>query len=68
MNVPRQCPQCGKPMAEEPKWKGLWACPDSKIRLNDEPPYQYQCDGMELTEEGVEAFNAELWRIHTARN
>lgn len=37
-------------------------CPDSKVRLNDKPPFKFKCDGMYLTPEGAEAFEAELAR------
>jgi hypothetical protein len=59
----RPCPECGKPMIEEPEWKGLWTCPDSKIKLNDAPPFRFKCDGKELTNEGVEVFETEYIRL-----
>lgn len=38
-------------MAEERKFPGLWMCPDGRIRLNDSPPFRFNCGGMELTDE-----------------
>jgi hypothetical protein len=58
----KPCPNCGKPMEEQPKFKGLWTCPD-KIPINDAPPFQLKCDGMELTEEGA----AEFEKVLTAK-
>ena len=56
------CPKCGKEMSEEPKFPGLWTCPDSKIRLNDEAPFKFKCDGIKLTVDGAVAFEDELHR------
>jgi|GEM_PF-5213052 len=64
----RPCPECGKPMCEETGWKGLWTCPDSKIRLNDSPPFRFKCDGKEITDEGVELFEAEIIRLIASSN
>jgi hypothetical protein len=62
------CPKCGKPMVEQPKFPGLWMCPDGKIFLNDSPPFRRLCEGMELTDEGAELFDAELRRQWSERN
>ena len=62
------CPNCKKPMIEEPKFPGLWMCPDGKIRLNDSPPYRFKCEGKELTDGGAEAFHRELCRQSAERN
>ena len=68
MQEVKPCPKCGKPMHEEIKFFGLWSCPDSKIILTDKPPYLRKCDGMELTEEGSQAFEDELKKLaSTAR-
>lgn len=64
----KPCPKCGKPMAEEPKFKGLWMCPDGKIRLNETAPFAFKCDGMKLTNAGVKALENELLRQHLLRN
>lgn len=58
----KPCPECGKPMTESEGFPGLWCCPDSKIRLNDEPPYRFKCQGLEITEEGYAAFDREVLR------
>lgn len=62
------CPKCGKPMAEEPEWPGLWVCPGYKIRLNDAPPFRFACTGSELTDRGVQVFEAELYNLIAERN
>lgn len=67
-NQPRLCPKCGKTLAEERKFPGLWTCPDSKILLNDARPFRYKCDGMHLTDDGARAFGEELNREHARRN
>ena len=64
----KNCPKCGKLMAEEPKFPGLWVCPDGKKRLTAVPPYLFKCSGMFLTEAGQRQFDAELWRQHTEQN
>lgn len=60
----RPCPKCGKPMVEAPKFPGLWQCPDYRVRLNDVPPFEFKCTGMELTREGAEALEVEILRLH----
>lgn len=62
-NDAHPCPKCGKLMAEEPQFKGLWTCPDYKMKLNEKPPFQFKCTGMVLTEEGATALEAEVFRI-----
>ena len=65
----KPCPKCGKPMLEEPKWPGLWRCPDYSAPINtDGPPFFYKCRGMEVTEEASEAFHNEMHRIIAERN
>ncbi len=64
----RACPKCGKIMAEEPKFKGLWTCPDYKVRLNDKPPFYFKCTGMLLTDEGAAQFEAVLTKLNQERN
>lgn len=68
MNEAHLCPKCGKEMREEPRFPGLWCCPDYKIRLNERPPYQFKCNGTEVTEAGVKAFDAECRRQFLERN
>ena len=68
MDLTHYCPECGKPMAEEPKWRGLWTCPDSKVRLNSAPPYQFKCNGLQLTDEGAALFHNEMLRLVSAGN
>lgn len=53
-------------MMESEGFPGLWFCPDSKIRLNDAPPFRFKCEGMEITDEGCAAFDREVLR-QTAR-
>ncbi len=67
------CPKCGKPMAEQPRFKGLWMCPDYINALNPDhgPPFDYRCDGMELTDDGAEELEALLtqkWIERAAEN
>lgn len=63
------CPKCGKPMEENPNWKGQWSCPDYKQALNtDGPPFRFKCDGQHLTDHGAALFDEELRRQHAARN
>ncbi len=50
-------------MEEQPKFKGLWTCPD-KTPINDAPPYEFKCDGMELTEEGAAEFEKVLQAMY----
>ena len=68
MNLIKPCPICGKPMAEEAKFPGLWICPDGKIQLNDSPPYRFKCDGLMLTKEGSEEFLKTLRETYLERN
>lgn len=49
-------------MAEQPKFPGLWMCPDYKVALNDSPPFRYKCEGMELTGVGSESLERELFK------
>jgi len=62
------CPVCGKEMVEEAEFPGLWVCVDGKVPINHEPPYQWKCRGMVMTEEGAEAFEKELYRQFVERN
>lgn len=57
---PRPCPKCGKPMAEEPQFKGLWMCPDYKLAINSRPPFRYKCTGSKLTKAGAKALQEAL--------
>lgn len=68
MKVIKHCLRCGKEMAEQPKFPGLWMCPDYKVALNDSPPFRYKCEGMELTGVGSEALERELFKIISERN
>lgn len=63
----KPCPKCGKPMTEQVKFPGLWACPDYSEPLNDAPPFRYRCEGITLTEAGAVAFEAELLRVYLKR-
>lgn len=65
---PKTCPKCGKDMSEEPEFKGLWTCPDFKVRLTERPPFRFKCTGMELTEEGGAALVSEIERLIAERN
>ena len=62
------CPNCGKPMVENPKWRGHWTCPDSLKPLNSGPPYKFKCYGMAFEPHAVEEFNQELLRLIALRN
>ncbi len=55
-------------MEEEPGWPGLWRCPDNKVRLNDAPPFRWKCNGKEITEEAVEAFEDAYAKLIAERN
>lgn len=55
-------------MKEEPKFPGLWICPDGRVRINESPPYRFKCAGVELTEEGTEALQKEIWKQYAQRN
>lgn len=56
------CPKCGKTMEESIGFPGLWCCPDSKILMNDEPPFMFKCDGLEITDEARYQFDREVIR------
>lgn len=62
------CPKCGKPMIENPKWRGQWSCPDYRKALNDAPPFEYKCTGMTITQSGADAFDEAVLKIQIARN
>ena len=64
----RQCPKCGKPMRECPKWPGLWQCVDYGKPINDAKPYRYKCTGLEITDEGVQGFDEACRKIICERN
>lgn len=68
MIIFKPCPECGKAMEEQPKFPGLWVCPDGKIQLNDAPPFRFKCYGMELTEAGANALENEMMKIAISRN
>lgn len=69
MSAPlKPCPKCGRPMAEETQFPGLWTCPGYKVRLNDKAPFRFECTGMELTEAGAEAFADEVMRVWTEKH
>jgi len=55
-------------MVEQPQFKGLWMCPDYRNALNDAPPFQYKCKGIELTEEGAEEFEQLLLKKWIEKN
>lgn len=55
-----ECPKCGKPMPEEAKMKGVYMCPDYKVRLNDAPPYRFKCTGLHVTDQAGVEFQKEL--------
>ena len=48
------CPNCQAIMREQKKFRGLWTCD--------------KCDGMELTDEGANAFALELMRVWIEKN
>lgn len=58
----KPCPKCGRPMAEETQFVGLWTCPGYRNWLHTK--LRFECDGMELTEAGAQAFEDELMRVH----
>lgn len=58
------CPKCGKQMEEQPKFRGLWQCPDYRTALNDKPPFVYKCNGINLTDAAAEALHEELMRLY----
>ncbi len=62
------CAKCGKKMEEGPKFPGLWLCPDYKIRLNDRPPFQFACTGMEMTQRGYRDIERELNKLWAQQN
>lgn len=62
------CPKCGKAMAEQPKFAGLWICPDYVEPLNKRPPFRYKCKGMVLTDAGAAAMDEELRRRYVLHN
>ncbi len=62
------CPKCGKQMEEQPRFLGLWQCPDYRSPINDSPPFQYKCDGMKLTDAGAQLLEDELFRQSIQRN
>ena len=62
------CPKCGKVMAEESEFEGLWTCPDYKVTTDNKPPFRYKCTGMILTEKGSQNLEDELYRQSAERN
>ena len=62
------CPLCGRTMIEEPEWPGLWVCPGNRVRLNDSPPYRFECLGSVFTDQAVVVFEAELNRLLSEGN
>lgn len=48
----KPCPKCGRPMAEETMFRGLWTCPGYSQIVADAT---WGCDGFELTEAGAAA-------------
>ncbi len=68
MNANHPCPKCGKAMAEQPHFPGLWTCPDYKTPINDRPPFKFKCTGMKLTEQGQKDFVATLENELAKRN
>lgn len=68
MTESHKCPYCGKAMSEQPKFPGLWTCPDYVNPLNESPPFEYKCTGIELTKEGEDNFDAALWDVVRSRN
>lgn len=47
-------------MVEQPKFKGLWMCPDFDKPINDRPPFKFKCTGMHLTEKGAREFTGAM--------
>ena len=68
MKKPKPCPICGQPLVEQPKFPGLWLCPDYVTPLNDRPPYQYRCTGTHLPAAGAKHFDAELLKLIVQKN
>jgi hypothetical protein len=64
----KPCPFCGKPMEEQPKFPGLWMCPDYRNPINDAPPFEYKCRGIEMTDEAAADFEELLTRKYIERN
>lgn len=62
------CRECGKQMEPNPGWLGTWICPDSRLILSDSPPYKRKCNGFEISDEGVKAFEDECLRQWSERN
>lgn len=50
----KPCPKCGRPMAEETMFRGLWTCPRYATMISKNP-LKFRCDGFELTNEGAQA-------------
>lgn len=55
-------------MLEAPKFRGLWQCPNYIKPINNAPPFEYACTGMEITEEGVAEFDKELLKAYMTQN
>jgi hypothetical protein len=64
----KDCPKCGKPMVENPKWRGHWMCPDYTTPINEAPPFQYRCTGQYFTQAAVDDFWRESLRLTAQRN
>lgn len=54
-------------MVEQPKFKGLFVCPDYRTPINENEPFQYKCKGMHLTEHGTMLLDAALQQQHDLR-
>ena len=68
MKLKRFCLECGKELEECPSWPGVWICPDYKEPINSTVPYKYKCTGMEIEDEGMEAFAKEMQKLIGERN
>lgn len=62
------CPQCGKPMVENPQWLGVWFCPDYIEPINDRAPFKYKCEGLEISDAAADECDADFMRMLCQRN
>lgn len=69
MGQDHPCPKCGKPMIEQPKWEGLWTCPDYQKPIGKRGKvFVYKCTGMKILKKGVQAFDREVEKLIAESN
>lgn len=47
-------------MEENPKWKGVFSCPDFRVKLNYSPPFKFKCTGLKISRKASADFYNEV--------